>query len=300
LAGNYTVTLVVTNANGQNTLVKDEYIQAGGYSLPFEEDFELTSFEDRSWTVINSDYNFTWTLYDIEEAGNKAAQMKFYGYFNLAARDQLLSPFLNFSGMDEVYLQFEHAYAQRFSQKDSLIVYVSDDCGENWIRVWENGPDGTGVFGTAEPTPYEFIPTEPELWCGAGWGAECTTIDLSQWAGESDMQIMFEGFNNLGNNLYIDNVVISNTTSTQEIRPAQGRFTIYPNPGNGLFRLDVNGIEEDFVVEFFNTQGQLVSSKEFDGGNHTVAIDLREMPAGIYIARLQSISGIQVKKVVKE
>jgi PKD repeat protein len=300
MEGDYTVTLTATNTNGQNSLVKTDFIQAGGYTLPFEEDFEMASFSDRSWTVVNSDFNSTWSLFDIEGTNNKAAQMKFYGYFNLAARDQLISPFLNFTGMDQVYLRFDYAYAQRFNQKDSLVVYISDDCGDSWVRIWANGPDGSGVFATSEPTPYEFIPIEVENWCGAGWGAECVFLDLSPWAGESGIQIMFEGFNSLGNNLYIDNVVVSNTTFTGEIQTSMSGFAIYPNPGNGLFRVVVNEAEGPNSLEFFNTQGQLIFSRELDSGSYAMTVDLRHLPAGVYISRLLSNSGVQIKKVIIE
>ena len=302
MAGQYTVTLTATNNNGESTLVKTEYVQAGGYSLPFTEDFEMNSLSDRSWTVVNPDYNYTWSLYQIEETGNKAAQMKFYGYFTIGERDQLISPFLNFDGMDEVYLHFDHAYAQRFSQKDSLIVYISDDCGDTWTRVWANGPDGNGIFATAEATPYEFIPVNSEDWCGSGWGAECITIDLSLWAGETDMQLMFEGYNDLGNDLYLDNIVISNTTGEKEILPAKGSFTLYPNQGNGLFRLDVTGIDGNFSIAFYNSQGQRVSYREFKatGKNLVQAIDLRNLPSGVYIAMLKNSAGVQVKKLIIE
>jgi hypothetical protein len=168
------------------------------------------------------------------------------------------------------------------------------------MRVWENGPDGTGIFGTTEPTPYEFIPTEQEHWCGSGWGAGCTTLDLSPWAGETDMQIMFEGFNNLGNNLYIDNVVVSNTTGAGEVVAVPGSFTIYPNPGNGLFRVEVNGLQGNCLLQVYNTQGQLIYESEFTGNRYTSAVDLREMPAGVYIARVLSQQGVQIKKVVIE
>lgn len=301
IAGQYTVTLTATNANGQNTLVKTDYIQSGGYSLPFEETFDMTSLSDRSWTVNNPDYNNTWNLYEIEATGNKAAQMKFYGYFRLGERDQLVSPFLNFENMTQVYLRFDHAYAQRFSQKDSLIVYISDDCGATWARIWANGPDGNGVFETTEPTPYEFIPDTDEDWCGTGWGAECTLLDLSQWAGESDMQVMFEGFNNLGNNLYIDNILISNTTGEAALPASTGGFSLYPNPGDGLFRIEANEVAGPFMVEFYTMHGQRVFHRNFEStGSYTGSIDLRELTPGVYVARLMTASGVQVKKVVIE
>ncbi len=59
--GMYTVTLTVTNNNGQGTLTRTDFIQSGGYNLPFEETFESGTLEERNWTVFNPDYGFTWT-----------------------------------------------------------------------------------------------------------------------------------------------------------------------------------------------------------------------------------------------
>ncbi|NTV84307.1 MAG: PKD domain-containing protein, partial [Bacteroidales bacterium] len=219
-AGLYEVTLTVTNNNGEAYLNRTDYIKSGGFNLPFEEDFETGSLEDRDWTVINPDMGFTWNDYLIEETGNHTARMKFYGYFKMSERDRLVSPFLNFSELSNVYLTFDHAYAQRFSQKDSLIIYISSGCEENWSRVWANGPDGNGIFETSSSTPYEFTPLVNDDWCSLGWGADCFTLDLSQWAGDKNIRIAFESYNNLGNNLYLDNITVSNTTGNADIFPA--------------------------------------------------------------------------------
>ena len=156
--------------------------------------------------------------------------MKFYGYFKMAERDRLVSPFLNFSDLSNVYLTFDHAYAQRFSQKDSLVIYISAGCEEAWTRIWANGPDGNGIFETSSSTPYEFTPLANDDWCSMGWGADCFTLDLSQWAGEKNIRIAFESYNNLGNNLYLDNITVSNTTGNDDFSIAEGSFVLYPNP----------------------------------------------------------------------
>jgi PKD repeat protein/photosystem II stability/assembly factor-like uncharacterized protein len=301
-SGPYEVSLTVTNNNGQNTLTRPAYIQAGGYSLPFEETFESGSLEDRGWTVVNPDAEFTWTNYLIEETGNHAARMKFYGYYKMAERDQLISPYLNFSELSNVYLTFDHAYARRFSQKDSLIIYISSGCVNDWTRIWANGPDGNGIFETAPPAPYEFIPLINDDWCGLGWGADCFTIDLSQWAGEKNLKIMFESYNNMGNDLYLDNIIVSNTTGSSEIRPAKGTFTIFPNPGNGMFTLIAEGLTGPLKLEVLSAQGQLVMKDIFNNSHDTYQrmINLSALPKGVYMVRLVSGDRIQQKKLILE
>lgn len=301
-AGPYDVTLTVTNYNGESTLTREGYIQSGGYNLPFVENFETGSLEDRLWTVINPDMDYTWTGYLIEQTGNHAARMKCYGYFNIGARDQLISPYLNFSELSNVYLTFDHAYAQRFTLKDSLIIYVTSGCEGTWTRVWANGPDGNGIFETAPATPYEFVPLQNDDWCSMGWGADCFTLDLSQWAGEDNVRIIFEGYNALGNNLYLDNVTVSNTTGNSYVVPAFGSFTLFPNPGSGVFTLRSEGITGNMKLEVLNPQGQVVRSDEFaiQEASFQRILDLRGFPKGIYIVRLSSGNGIQLLKLILE
>ena len=301
-SGIYTVTLTVSNANGQAALTKTNLIQAGGYDLPFEENFESGTLAERSWTVVNPDFGYTWSDFFIEETGNNTVRMKFYGYFKLGERDRLISPFLNFSQFGNVFLTFDHAYAQRFSQKDSLIIYISTGCEENWERIWANGPDGNGVFETSPATPYEFVPIVNDDWCGLGWGAECFTLDLSQWAGDDNVRIMFESFNNLGNNLYIDNIVVSNTTGGTDIMPAEGTFTIYPNPGEGRMTLTAAGLKGPIGLEVINVHGQVVYLEDLGTQENILikSLDLDALPEGVYFLRIISDERVQVKKVIIE
>jgi PKD repeat protein len=301
-SGPYMVSLTVTNNNGQSTLVRSDFILSGGYNLPFEETFETGSLEERYWTVTNPDGGFTWHDYLIEETGNHTVRMKFYGYFKMAERDRLITPFLNFSELSNAYLTFDHAYARRASQKDSLIIYISSDCNEDWTRIWACGPDGNGIFETSAATPYEFVPLLNDDWCSMGWGADCFTIDLSQWAGKKNIRIAFESYNNLGNNLYLDNIIVSNTTANTDILPAAGTYTIYPNPGNGLFTLVAEGFTGSIKLEVFNAQGQEVVIDLFSNNHDTFQrmIDLGDLPKGVYLVRLVSVDRVQVMKLILE
>ena len=298
----YSVTLTVTNSIGQQSLTRTHYIQAGGYNLPFEETFETGSLEERNWTVLNPDFGNTWVDYMIEETGNHTTQMKFYGYLKIGERDGLVSPYLNFSQFGNVYLTFDHAYATRFSQKDSLIIYISSGCVENWTRIWSCGPDGNGCFETAPPTPYEFVPDNNEDWCSSGWGADCFTLDLSEWAGDYNVKIMFETYNNLGNNLYLDNIAVTNTTGNVDILPALGSFTVYPNPSHGIFTLYAAGLTGQMVLEIINAQGQLVMKDNFGNNDETYqrTIDISGFPNGVYMVRLVSGEKVHLRKIILE
>ncbi|HOX77916.1 MAG TPA: PKD domain-containing protein [Bacteroidales bacterium] len=299
-SGPYDVTLSVTNNNGESVLTRPGYIQSGGYNLPFVETFESGTLEERYWTVLNPDFDYTWTDYLIEETGNHTVRMKNYAYFNMGERDQLISPYFNFSELSNVYLTFDHAYAQRFTLRDSLIIYISGECEGAWTRVWANGPDGNGIFETAPATPYEFVPLQNDDWCGLGWGADCFTIDLSDWAGENNVRIIFEGYNNLGNNLFLDNITVSNTTGHQDIKPAIGSFTLFPNPGNGIFTLRSSGITGIIQLDILNSQGQMVLSESIVNHSNTYeeTLDLTSLAKGIYIVRLAGSTGLQVKKLI--
>jgi PKD repeat protein len=298
----YTVTLIVTNNNGQDTLQRTNYIQSGGYSLPFEETFENGTLGERNWTVVNPDFGYTWTDYQIPETSNNVAKMKMYGYFKMGERDGLITPYLNFSQFGNVYLTFDHAYAQRLNQKDSLIIYISSGCEDNWERIWANGPDGNGAFETAPATYYEFIPQTIEDWCSMGWGADCFTLDLSEWAGDDNVKIKFESFNNMGNNLYLDNITVTNTTGNVEVFPALGTFTVYPNPGRGIFTLYAAGITGKLELEVYNAHGQPLIRNVFRNSDELFqsTIDLTAFPKGVYILKLISSENTYFRKIIVE
>jgi hypothetical protein len=113
---------------------------------------------------------------------------------------------------------------------------------------------------------------------------------------------MFESYNNLGNNLYLDNIVVSNTTGNEDVVPAFGSFTLYPNPGNGLFTLAASGIEGNILLEVVNAQGQLVYTDHISNHDDLMlrALDISSVPRGVYFVRMTSEEKVQVRKVIIE
>ena len=301
-AGVYTVSLTVTNTSGNNSLTKTDYIRIGGFLMPFIEDFESGNFENKGWTIENPDYKITWAIDTVAGSypGDKAAWINIIDYMAMGQRDRMISPPLDLSGFTNLNLEFDHAYAQRYYQKDSLIVYISDDCGESWTRIFANGPDGTGIFATSPTTTAFFAPQSSEDWCGEGYGSTCNIIDISNWAGSQNVKIMFESYCHFGNNLYIDNILIANTVDIPEISDDNFHVDIIPNPSSGIFNISVKNMTGNINMKVMNLQGQSILSETIsDTKNGFVKqLDLSAQAKGIYFVEFRTDKFTEVRKVL--
>ncbi|MGM0479064.1 MAG: S8 family serine peptidase, partial [Bacteroidota bacterium] len=223
--GNVTLSAYTSNPNGQtddtpanDEMTKDYNVKTSAYSLPFTEDFETNVFSSGLWSVDNPDDLTTWELFTVGgiTPGSQAAKMDFYNYQQSARRDGLISPKLNFGGYSSVDLTFDHAYRrENQNAADSLIIYVSTDCGDSWNREFAQAEDGTGSFATQTTDANEFTPGVADDWCfSGGVGASCFTVNLDAYAGQ-EVLVKFESYNagTIGNNLYVDNINIDGVPS---------------------------------------------------------------------------------------
>jgi hypothetical protein len=187
-------------------------VYSSGLNLPFTEDFE-NGFSNQNWSIVNPDGGITWELATIAGTtpGNQAAKMDFFNYGQQGQRDFITTPMLDLSNQNTVNLYFEYAY-RRYDQNttDSLILLISTDCGQTYSRLLALGENGTGSFATAVTSLAAFTPGAGN-WCTGSVGADCFNVDLSSYAGQSNVFIRFQGYNagTTGNNLFIDNINIT-------------------------------------------------------------------------------------------
>ena len=295
----YDVTLTATNTNGSTTLTKENLVMGGGIPMPFIEDFESRSFATNQWTIDNPDGEKSWEFAYVggNGDGELAAYVNIKSYNGLSERDRLISAPLNFYGYKELTLDFEFAYSQRFAQyTDSLIVYISDDCGENWQRLMAFGEDGTGSFATAEASQNDFIPTTAEEWCGAEMNPVCASVDLSAYSGQTNIRIMFESYNGFGNNLFIDNVQIQGEVNAVTEFANGLDISIYPNPSTGLINIDLQNAGKNSVIQIISVSGQVVL--EIQTRNDVETIDLRAFDKGVYLVKVMGEKGVAVEKIL--
>ena len=235
------------------------------------------------------------------DQGEIAAYVNIKNYGGLFERDRLISPKLNFYAHKDIVLEFQYAYRQRTSAyTDSLIVFISDDCGENWTRLlaMAEDPEPERVFATSEPSADEFIPEVGSDWCGSENNPECVSIDLSGYAGKSDISIMFESFNSYGNNMFIDNIVIDGTIiGTGETVVEGDRIILYPNPSSGVITATFPDAREYCLTSVYTMAGTLVFTKTIH--NPVVEqLDFSGLPAGIYLVELKTDAGRTLEKLI--
>jgi subtilisin family serine protease len=222
--GMATFTAFTTLPNGQtdnnpnnNSNTSTFAVNGTPATLPFVESFETDVFANGTWKVANPDNDITWERATVGgiSPGNQAMKMDLFSYAQAGQRDGLISPAISLNGYSSAQMTFDHAY-RRFNQDatDSLIIYVSTNCGNSWTRVFQVAENGTGSFATQVTSPNAFTPAQAADWCFQPIsqqtpGASCYTINLTPFVGQNIL-VMFESFNagTLGNNLYIDNINI--------------------------------------------------------------------------------------------
>jgi hypothetical protein len=295
--GSYNVTLIAHNANGQAHLTKNNYVMIGGMPLPYSEDFENGSLTDAYWTVENPDLNITWELTEVSGnwPGSHAAWINIFNYYAFGPRDYLVSPPLDFSGINNPGLYFQHAYASRYSLADTLIVSISGDCGDTWTRLYSASLED---LETSPPAEESFAPATADDWCGAGYGVDCNILDLSAWAGQPGIRIRFETFGRFGNNIYIDNIQISNSVGVAMQGLDEGEVIIFPNPSEGIFNIMLPLRMEKVRMLVNSAQGQLMFSKDILPAEDNIRLDASNWPGGVYFASFISDGMNVTKKIV--
>ena len=218
--GMYSVTLTASNILGSDSELKVKYLAVGGYEIPFMETWETSGAEER-WEVVNPDNNKTWGLAQVGgiSPGTTAMKMTHYGYLNAAGtEDDLISPAINLKNLSSAQLTFDYAYRRyNASKSDSLKVWISTDCGQNWTLLAAYGENGTGNYatGTVNQTS-SFTPALSTDWCG-GSNTACKVINLNAYTGNSGVKIRFSTVNGNGNNLFVDNI---NVTGASSVAPS--------------------------------------------------------------------------------
>lgn len=302
--GNYSITLETSNINGTKAVTKTNYIQVGGMTLPFTEDWESMTLQANSWTVQNPDNKNTWEVAQVQGSspGTTAIRMNFFDYSSAPGpRDRLITPPFNLSGLNSAYLGFEHAYIRRYQQiSDSLIVFVSTDCGFSWDRVFAIAEDGTGNFQTHEIVDNGlYTPESPADWCGTGSNPLCLLIDLSAYIGSNDVMIAFESYHRRGNSLYLDNIVVSELVNTELPATNSAGITLYPNPGRDIFNIVSGSPMTQVELSLYNTLGRKIMQQKAGSGYH-FTLSTGNLPAGIYILRIDSKEESRQIKLIVE
>ena len=77
------------------------------------------------------------------------------------------------------------------------------------------------------------------------------------------------------------------------------QIVLYPNPTEGKFKMSMNSVSENTVVELFNSSGKSVHKEKVN--DPEMNVDLTSFPDGIYLLIYTEKAGCRMtKKIIKK
>lgn len=312
--GKYTVKLIVSNANGTDSLVRTQIINVinspGTIALPYTEGMEQTTWPVNSttdplqnWTE-ESTSSTNWERTTVAfVSGSASARIK-VSSIPTGRVNSFISPVIDMSGISSSThrLYFKLAYAQRTlsgtGSSDQLKILMSTDCGSTWISKYTKIGSSLSTIGTGNVSGSNFIPTTSQ------WRTEA--VSLAQIAGKSAVLIKFECTSNAGSIIYIDDINITTITQNSPEELEQSLvFKIYPNPSDDNATISYTLTESTNVKiavkdVLGKTIGNSVNEMQSAGAYEFIFDKLAPNTAqGIYFVEFSTEKGTFVKKFVR-
>ncbi len=258
-------------------------------TYPFTEDFTNNTFPPSGWAYLAHNFNNEMSHAGVGASGAGSLRMNNYDHYEdiSGQRDYLILPRIDMSNANSnAGMSFAVAYAQyNASSTDRISVQVSTDCGATWTQVYTKFGSG---LSTTSPTTAAYTPAPGE------WRTE--QLSLSNYAGQQDVMIRFVLTSDHGNNLYIDDVNISNTAGIDET--ISGTFAVYPNPASHVVNIKVPAnINADLTVDIHDMMGRKVKSVAFAEGTQVLTLETSDLTAGNYLINISSGEQIHQEKL---
>jgi hypothetical protein len=298
--GAHVVTFNITNVSGgdantnNNTATGNTALIQTYFAGPVVEPFTNATFPPANWFVVNTDKGASWSR-DPSAGFNQAGASKYDFYDNsvVGDADEMYVTPSNLSGMAAPMLSFDVSYAQYNAENDQLEVKVSTDCGATWTSIYNKA--GT-VLKTVPPySSGAFIPSS-----NSQWRNESMPLPASA-ANNASVLVKFVATSDFGNNLYVDNVNISqNATGIKTQNQEAFSVQLYPNPSIEYTNLDVTTkVAVKASVNVYNAIGQIVIEKsvQLNQGFNNISIDTKSLAAGVYNVVLSSENGNTARKL---
>lgn len=101
-------------------------------------------------------------------------------------------------------------------------------------------------------------------------------------------------FDNDGSGFIVDNIIVKDMDYLEVSDVAKTEVNVFPNPASDFINIKSNEVIKS--VQLYNASGALVKTEN----NNSSKIDISALPKGNYIISIETKSGIETKKIIKE
>lgn len=318
--GVYDVTLTATNAQGSSSKNRKDYVrvypnQADESHFIYYEPFEYgLSFEQGKWLIVNEgNQTNKWEHYTgAGYLSSKSIRMKNENNIRFET-DALISPTYDLTTIQNDQLTFKYAYAVKtnspfIEQNDKLEVYVSTNCGQNWVRrnITVDNQTATNLSGarlvTAGLDPDGFVPNNQNQW-------KTASVNITPYVNNNNVRFMFlwNSGGPYGNDFYLDDVIIDNSQAVglDQENAIHVKLHVFPNPVSSISQIYFNiNQSSDVQLDLLDITGRVVDNiftGYLNAGEQTFQIEHNRFKAsGIYIVRLSVNGVVSTQKIVVE
>ena len=253
----------------------------------FIEDFS-DGIEEDTWAVTNADGEITWdvtTAIQSDGTEGTVAWMNHAEYLQIQSqKDELISPPVDFSlgGEEDYALVYDYYYRKRTSNEftqDTFAVYLNPSCNSEEGAIELLRKAGEDLYTNSEIEANAFPESADE------WVQEI--IPLEGLDPDILYSISFETTNRRGNNLLLDNIMITNSLGLNRIQEVE--FELFPNPTTGGFTVNSPDSKTIQYLHVFDITGREVFGKMIN--TSTFQFSQNDMSQGVYLIQITLDTG---------
>jgi PKD repeat protein len=304
--GTYTVVLTASDGSNNQTTTKTAYITVlpSATALPFYEGFEgyaQTNDMNGKYGFVNSTNNAAWGLTSsAAHTGSKSLKLENFTQTGSGNYDEFISSSIDLTSVTAsqgVTLSFRYAYRKKMSNNtETLKVFISDDCGENWSQRKTLSGNALSTFAESlnwTPSPDDWVTVH------------MTNVTSQFWTPNFRYRFRFEG--NGGNNIYLDDINIYNGNPSNDIILGLSELSsidglsLYPNPTDGELNVSFN-VNANQAMNFVVTDllGKIVQTKSVQAasGSNLVILSTDNLANGMYLLQIGNDTSKQVIQFV--
>ena len=289
-AGDYNVTL--TASKGGSQLTSQAYtIRINGEGNPFfVQDFESVNTLSQT-SLFEAADNAMLTFTVNNSIGYNSARSAYITMPDTIAafggKTVLTSPSIALGNVAVPFLKFNYAVAQRvLNNNDRLEVFFSKDCGKTWQS--QNNRIGANLRTvTTAQTSTVWQPTDSTQW-------RAVTLALPATYRIDGFMFKIEYTNYKGNTFYLDNININPEAYTGIGKVELTDVELVPNPASS--HISISGLPYSMPYQMLDMSGKLWLQGNVEGNQ---AIDIGQLPTGVYLLRIEGEELYSYKRFIK-
>lgn len=254
--------------------------------LPYFYSFEVADVVNSGYVInnFNNPLNGWQINTSVAHTGNKSMYMRNFmnGTTRINSRDGFQTPEIDLSQASNPVLEFYYAYAQKSTaSNDSLTVRISDDFGMHEVPVWR---ESGSTMTTAGIQTGEYIPQQQE------WRK--VAVSLAAFKSYTHARFRFEFLNRRGNNVYVDDIALTDGFLGLDDLRSDMRFSAFPNPMTDHTTLAFElKTETPITITVYDATGRtqyLVDNVTLQAGAHQIEIPRGVLKSGFHFLKIEA------------